>query len=74
MGPPKSCIWTVPTVAGQRPLLLAEIATTRATWGVANKIATKLYHIVPAFTKTKADIEIRNGSQQEDVATTTPYT
>eukprot|EP00959_Pyramimonas_sp_CCMP1952_P253182 5289647-Pyramimonas_sp.AAC.1 len=32
MGPPRSSIGTVPTVAGQRPLLLAGFTTTRATW------------------------------------------
>eukprot|EP00959_Pyramimonas_sp_CCMP1952_P151709 3174365-Pyramimonas_sp.AAC.1 len=32
MGPLKSCLWTVPTVAGQGPLLLAEFTATRATW------------------------------------------
>eukprot|EP00959_Pyramimonas_sp_CCMP1952_P163661 3421313-Pyramimonas_sp.AAC.1 len=58
MGPPKSSIWTVPTVAGQRLLLLAGFTTTRATWEVSNKSDGRLHQLIPAVTTTKADVEM----------------
>jgi len=57
MGPPKSTIWTVPTTAAPRPMLLAEFTTTRATWEVSSETVDRLHQLIPAFTKTKADIE-----------------
>ena len=57
MGPPKSTIWTVPTTAAPRPMLLAEFTTTRATWEVSSETVDRLHQLIPAFPKTKADIE-----------------